>query len=80
MVHAAERHVTALLSPRTVRCRVRAGRIVVELDQAALGALDHERTERLGAELAALGRAAGLEGRVDFAPYRNGSAFIRRLP
>ncbi len=80
MVHEAERHVTARLSPRTVRCRVRAGRIVIELDQASLEALDHERTERLGAELAALGRAAGLQGRVDFAPYRNGSAFVRRLP
>ncbi len=80
MVHAAERHVTALLSPRTVRCRVRAGRIVVELDPAALEALDHERAERLGAELAALGRASGLPGPVEFAPYRNGSAFIRRLP
>jgi len=79
MVHEAEKRVIAALAPRTVRCRVRAGGIVIELDPAALEALDAGQTERLGAELAALGLAAGLDAKVDFAPYRNGSAFVRRL-
>ena len=77
MVHEAEKHVIAALSPRTVRCRVRAGGIVIELDEATLAALDADRSEGLAAELAALGRAAGLDAPVGFAPYRNGSAFVR---
>ena len=40
MVHAAETLVAARLSPRTVRCRVRAGGVVIELDPAALAAVD----------------------------------------
>ena len=78
MVHAAEKHVIATLAPRTVRCRVRAGGIVIELDEAALAALDASGTGPLAAELAALGRAAGLQAPVGFALYRNGSAFVRR--
>ena len=77
MVHAAEKHVIATLAPRTVRCRVRAGGIVIELDEATLAALDAGRSEGLASELAALGRAAGLHAPVGFAPYRNGSAFMR---
>ncbi len=79
MVHEAEKHVAASLAPRTVRCRVRAGGIVIELDEAALGALDAGRMQLLGAELATLGRAAGLDAPVGFAPYRNGGAFLRKV-
>jgi pyridinium-3,5-biscarboxylic acid mononucleotide sulfurtransferase len=80
MVHEAENRVAAALAPRTVRCRVRAGGIVVELDQATLDSLASPEMDRLGAELAALGRNAGLHAPVGFAAYRNGSAFVRRLP
>ncbi len=72
MVHAAEQLVTATLSPRTVRCRVRAEGVVIELDAATLAALDAAQSERLAARLAALGAP-----RVRFAPYRNGSAFLQ---
>ncbi len=83
MVHAVEKHVIAALAPRTVRCRVRPGGIVIELDQTALDGLanlDPGQSARLGDELAAFGRAAGLDAPVGFAPYRNGSAFVRRSP
>ena len=80
MVHEVEKHVITALAPRTVRCRVRAGGIVVELDQAALDGLDAAQTARLGGELAAFGRAAGLDAPVGFAAYRNGSAFVRKTP
>ena len=80
LVHAAERHVIARLAPRTARCRVRPGGLVIELDAAALEALDAGRRTRLADEIAALARAAGLASRVGFAPYRNGSTFIRRAP
>ena len=80
MVHAAERHVADRLAPRTVRCRVRASGIVIELDEAALAALDLAATRQLAAEIATLGRGRGLDAPVRFAAYRNGSAFLRGAP
>lgn len=77
MVHAAETLVARRLSPSTVRCRVRAAGLVVELDPASLAALDAGTAERLRAELAALGRKAGVASPVSFAPYRTGSAFLQ---
>lgn len=75
MVHAAEKLVTARLAPRTVRCRVRAQGVVIELDPAALGALD--TAGPLRDELQSLATAAGLPAPVAFAPYRTGSAFLQ---
>ncbi len=72
MVHAAERLVAAELAPRTVRCRVRASGVVIELDAATLATLDADRAARLAARLSAQGTPG-----VTFAPYRNGSAFLR---
>ena len=71
-VHRAEQLVARTLSPRTVRCRVRATGVVIELDADTLSRLtDATRSELLGG-LAALGLNA-----ATFAPYRNGSAFLR---
>ena len=75
MVHAAEKLVTASLAPRTVRCRVRAQGVVIELDPAALSALD--TAGPLREELQSLAAAAGLSVPIAFAPYRTGSAFLR---
>ncbi len=77
MVHAAELLIGAALSPRTVRCRVRAGGVVIELDDAALAALDELRRAALAAQVAELARGAGVTKPVAFAPYRNGGAFLR---
>ena len=81
MVHAAERLVAARLiaahlAPRTVRCRVRAGTVVIELDEAALAGLGGVQTTLQG-ELQAMADAAGLARPVSFAAYRTGSAFLR---
>jgi uncharacterized protein len=71
LVHAAERMVAEVVAPRTVRARVRAEGVVVELDEAALARLAPQR-EALG------GRLGALAGRpVRFAAYRMGSAFLR---
>ena len=78
MVHEAEQHVIAALQPRTARCRVRAGRIVIELDEVALEVLDHGVKARLEATIGAIASKAGMQAPVSFAPYRNGSTFIRR--
>jgi uncharacterized protein len=75
-VHRTERLIDAALQPRTVRCRVRARGVVVELDEATLGALAAARRERLADEVRALFREGGFDLAVSFAPYRVGSAFL----
>ncbi len=77
MVHAAETLVGRALAAATVRCRVRAGAVVIELDPASLDALAAERRDDLAGQVAALARQAGLSAPVAFAPYRTGSAFLR---
>jgi uncharacterized protein len=47
-VHAAEKLVTARLAPETVRCRVRAKGVVIELDQSSLARLRGLRRTRGG--------------------------------
>ena len=68
LVHRAETWVARTLAPRTVRCRVRAAGVVIELDAEALA--------RVSPDMAAA--LAALAGRpVSFAAYRTGSAFLR---
>ncbi len=74
-VHAAERMVQAALQPQTVRCRVRAQGVVIELDPAAHARLSPAAAEVLAARLAAAAPPA-VRGAVRFAPYRMGSAFL----
>ena len=76
-IHAAERLLAAELRPHTVRCRVRAGRVVLELDRASLERLDEGDRTRLAAQVAGLMTRARVGDPVSFAPYRTGSAFLR---
>ena len=78
MVHAAETLVGQALAAGTVRCRVRAGAVVIELDQASLDALDDGLRASLATRVAGLARDARLSAPVTFAPYRTGSAFLRQ--
>jgi uncharacterized protein len=73
LVHAAERFAQRLAKPATVRCRVRADAVVLELDRAALDALDARQRDALLAQLRRL-----FPGAADrrLAPYRSGSAFL----
>jgi pyridinium-3,5-biscarboxylic acid mononucleotide sulfurtransferase len=75
-VHEVERRLAAELKPRTVRCRVRAGGVVVELDAAALHQLDAVRRADLGAWIATRFTGEAARKGVGFAPYRTGSAFL----
>jgi uncharacterized protein len=75
-VHQTERLLTAVLQPGTVRCRVRASGVVIELDQASLGALSDARRAELAGQIRSLFRHAGFDHPVRFAPYRVGSAFL----
>jgi uncharacterized protein len=73
MVHEAEKLIAGMLSPRTVRCRVRASGVVVELDESTLRNLGSAEEESLREQIAAL----GVVRPVTFAPYRTGSAFVQ---
>nr|WP_321984652.1 hypothetical protein [uncultured Lichenicoccus sp.] len=75
LVHDVERTVTRRLQPVTVRCRIRADGMVVELDADALEALPAARADLLQ-EIEAMARRAGELRPVRFAAYRTGSAFL----
>lgn len=66
------------LTGATVRCRVRAGGVVIELDPRALNALDAQARQALAHEI----RMVAFDGTIGqppvFAPYRTGSAFLVR--
>jgi uncharacterized protein len=75
-IHAAERLVTEALRPKTVRCRVRASGVVIELDEATLASLDDALRARLNERIAERFQSTGVQARVRFEPYRTGSAFL----
>ncbi len=77
MVHAAETLVAAATAAATVRCRVRADAVVLELDGTSLDALGPDARAGLAGQVAALALGAGIQAPVRFAPYRMGSAFLR---
>ncbi|MBI1398054.1 MAG: adenine nucleotide alpha hydrolase [Betaproteobacteria bacterium] len=74
-VHEAEQLAAATLAPRTVRCRVRAGGVVIELDAGTLDRIGGGDDE-LATKIATIFRTRGFERAVSFAPYRVGSAFL----
>lgn len=76
LVHETEKLVGAALRPGTVRCRVRANGVVVELDAVALAATDQAQRNHLSASIAELFDSGGFDYEVSFAPYRVGSAFV----
>jgi uncharacterized protein len=79
LVHAAELLVSEALAPGTVRCRVRAHRVVIELDEQNLAALAAAGRNGIESRVAGLFRDGGFDYPVLFAPYRTGSAFLVRL-
>lgn len=79
-IHDAEQLVASSLAPRTVRCRVRAKGVVIELDEPSLAALHPERRTALAAKIRERFSQDGFDRSVDFAPYRIGSAFLHVKP
>jgi pyridinium-3,5-biscarboxylic acid mononucleotide sulfurtransferase len=75
-VHESERLIAGELTPKTVRCRVRAAGVVVELDEATLESLADESRSALTNRIRVLFEQAGFAFDVTFAPYRVGSAFL----
>ncbi len=62
---------------QSVRCRLRRGSIVIELDAGSLGRLGSDQKRGLAGKIAATFRAAAVEHPVHFELYRRGSAFLR---
>ena len=77
-VHAAENLVAAALGPATVRCRVRASGVVIELDRNSLDALDPAQRDDVAGRVARVFGDGGFGLPVRFAAYRVGSAFLVR--
>ena len=80
LIDAVETELREALMPKTVRCRVRHLRVIVEMDEASLGGLPAEDRVRWTERIAARAVAAGLTGAVGFEVYRQGSAFLRPPP
>jgi len=76
LIHSTERLVSEVLSPKTVRCRVRAGGVVIELDAATLEHMGEAAQRALRARIRDLFAANGRDRPVAFEPYRVGSAFL----
>jgi uncharacterized protein len=75
-IHAVERIIARDFPTGIVRCRVRAKRVVIELDPETLTAIagKHEDEVRAEADRIFAGIAPTLD--LSFEPYRNGSAFV----
>lgn len=80
LVHASERRLVLELDPAVVRCRVRRGGLVVELDAESLAALDERARQRIATELEEVWRREGYDYGVGFEPYQTGGAFLTVQP
>jgi uncharacterized protein len=78
-IHAVERQIQTELTPRTVRCRLRAGAVVVELDEATLYGLSSGAAGRVHAIVKDQPQGPA-KLPVLLEPYRNGSAFLTDKP
>ncbi|MDP9044572.1 MAG: adenine nucleotide alpha hydrolase [Pseudomonadota bacterium] len=74
-IHAVERLVAQRIAPATVRCRLRAAGIVVELDPASLRSLADADRDGLVTDIRSVWVEAAPRP-ISFAPYRTGSAFL----
>lgn len=75
-IHAVEQSIAKDFPNGTVRCRVRARGVVIELDPESLAAITGKREDevRANADRIFAGIASTLD--LSFEPYRNGSAFM----
>lgn len=78
LVHWVEHMVRQTIGATTVRCRVRAHGMAIELDEHSLNRLSDAREAELRARATAFMVASGRHYELNFEPYRNGSAFLQR--
>lgn len=75
-IHSVERGLAHDFPRGTIRCRVRAKGIVVELDPATLAAVLDLGTDKIRSDVTKQFVNLPVNPDVSFAPYRNGSAFL----
>jgi uncharacterized protein len=75
-IHKAEKLVAESLELGTVRCRLRAHAIVIEVDRSALAELVPDAAADLRAKISGLFADIGIRRPVTFSSYRAGSAFL----
>lgn len=74
-IHSVERLVVSRLAAATVRCRLRAAGIVVELDPQSLQGLTPGDQDELATAIRGIW-IDEVKRPITFAPYRTGSAFL----
>jgi len=78
LVHSIESMVRKSIGASTVRCRVRARGLVIELDERSLKGLSQAREAELRRSANTFMEASGRRYELTFEPYRNGSAFLHQ--
>lgn len=78
-IDAAEQAIRARIAAASVRCRVRASGLVIEVDAATLEMLSPVLREEIAREVASIFAPDGSCPTPAFAPYRNGSAFLVKI-
>ncbi len=76
-IHLAEKVVAANTSADTVRCRVRASGIIVELDAKSLADMTEALERKLRTEVIDIFKFTDVPAGMSFAAYRMGGAFLR---
>lgn len=76
LVHSIETFVRQATGAATVRCRVRANGMVIELDEASLAALSRLEEAEIRANAMSKMDLSGRRYELGFEAYRNGSAFV----
>lgn len=76
LVHAIETFVRRSIGAATVRCRIRADGMVIELDVASLAALSGAKEADIRATAMSYMDRSGRHYELGFETYRNGSAFL----
>jgi uncharacterized protein len=75
-IDAVETFVRTTVRPKTVRCRVRDARIMIEMDAETLARLDDATRGRILRETEDAFAQLRPNTTMGFAVYRNGSAFV----
>jgi len=77
VIELVEMDINDEFGPRTVRCRIRAGQVALELDPVTIRSMSIAVRERVCASAAARWREVGVDLPVSIDAYRMGSAFLR---
>ena len=77
VIDAIETEIRAEFNVATVRCRIRAARVAIELDPASIRRLPLNTRDRICADVGASMARIGVNLPVTIDPYHMGSAFLR---